>query len=234
MIVSWFSAGCSSAVATKMATKVDKIITIRIDDQHPDTLRFENDCAKWFGKEIESLRSRYSSVDAACRGASYISGPRGAACTRLLKRQVRILWEQEQTDPLTYVWGIDYTERHRADRIIESMPNQTHIFPLIDNKISKDEAHRIIKASGIKRPAMYDLGYRNNNCVGCVKGGMGYWNKIRADFPDVFASRARLERLIGASCINGVYLDELNPISGRNDPAIEDECGILCEIMALK
>lgn len=31
---------------------------------------------------------------------------------------------------------------------------------------------------------MYDLGYANNNCIGCVKGGIGYWNKIRIDFPE--------------------------------------------------
>ena len=32
---------------------------------------------------------------------------------------------------------------------------------------------------------MYDLGYPNNNCIGCIKGGMGYWNRIRKDFPDI-------------------------------------------------
>lgn len=58
---------------------------------------------------------------------------------------------------------------------------------------------------------MYDLGYPNNNCVGCVKGGMGYWNKIRVDFPEVFERRARQEREIGHSCIKGVFLDELDP-----------------------
>ena len=41
---------------------------------------------------------------------------------------------------------------------------------------------------------MYDMGYPNNNCIGCVKGGMGYWNHIRKDFPEVFDSRAKLER----------------------------------------
>ena len=55
---------------------------------------------------------------------------------------------------------------------------------------------------GIKRPIMYDLGYSNNNCIGCVKGGMGYWNKIREDFPEVFQARAKLEREIGRSCKN--------------------------------
>lgn len=77
---------------------------------------------------------------------------------------------------------------------------------------------------------MYDMGYQNNNCVGCVKGGMGYWNKIRVDFPDVFDRMAMLEREIGHSCIKGVFLDELDPGRGRADKEIMPECGIMCQI----
>jgi hypothetical protein len=77
---------------------------------------------------------------------------------------------------------------------------------------------------------MYDLGYANNNCVGCVKGGMGYWNKIRKDFPDVFAQRAKEEREIGHSCIKGTFLDELEPGRGRMEQEIMEDCGIACEL----
>ena len=62
---------------------------------------------------------------------------------------------------------------------------------------------------------MYDLGYPNNNCIGCVKGGMGYWNKIRVDFPEVFERRVRQERETGRSCIKGIFLDELEPDRGN-------------------
>ena len=75
---------------------------------------------------------------------------------------------------------------------------------------------------------MYDLGYQNNNCIGCVKGGMGYWNKIRQDFPEVFEQMAKLEREVGHSCINGVYLDELDPCRGRMEDEIMQDCGIMC------
>lgn len=84
---------------------------------------------------------------------------------------------------------------------------------------------------GIRRPIMYDLGYPNNNCIGCIKGGMGYWNKIRVDFPEVFEKRAKLERELGCSCINGLYLDELEPGRGRMDMEIFPECGIMCYLM---
>lgn len=55
--------------------------------------------------------------------------------------------------------------------------------------------------AGIEIPAMYKMGYNNNNCIGCVKGGMGYWNKIRKDFPEVFNRMAVIEREVGATCL---------------------------------
>ena len=75
---------------------------------------------------------------------------------------------------------------------------------------------------------MYDLGYPNNNCIGCVKGGMGYWNKIRVDFPEVFKKRAELEREIGHSCLNGVFLDELEPDRGNMNLEVFPDCSIMC------
>ena len=68
---------------------------------------------------------------------------------------------------------------------------------------------RIISEAGIELPAMYRLGYSNNNCVGCVKGGMGYWNKIRKDFPDIFQRTVELENKAGHSCIKGKFLKDL-------------------------
>jgi hypothetical protein len=54
--VAWFSAGVSSAVATKlMIDEIDQILYTHIDDQHPDTLRFVRDCESWFGKPVEIL-----------------------------------------------------------------------------------------------------------------------------------------------------------------------------------
>ncbi len=44
-MMSWFSAGVSSAAATKLMIKdIDHIIYIHIEDQHRDTLRFVKDC----------------------------------------------------------------------------------------------------------------------------------------------------------------------------------------------
>lgn len=231
MIVACFSAGVSSAVATKLAIeKVDHIIYQHIDDQHPDTMRFVRDCEGWFGKPITIQQSKYKSVENVCLAMRYVNGPDGAPCTKLLKRRERQQWEQATAffEHIDLVWGLDAEEKKRADNMVERVTGYKHVFPLIDNGITKETAHGMLREAGINRPAMYDLGYSNNNCIGCVKGGMGYWNKIRVDFPDVFKGRAEMERIIGGTCIKGVYLDELDPDRGRKTVAIP-ACFGTCE-----
>lgn len=231
MKVSWFSAGVSSFIACYLEKEtIDKIMYIHIDDQHEDTMRFLRDCEKVLDKKIEILQSPYKSVNNVIKTFRFINGPYGAKCTDILKKRVRKEWEYGKTD-LTYVWGYDISERHRAERLQEAFLEHKHLFPLIDRGLTKEDCHGLCSSLGIKRPKMYDLGYRNNNCIGCVKGGMGYWNKIRKDFPEVFAERARLEREIGASCINGVYLDELEPDRGRFDDEVLEECSIFCQMV---
>lgn len=233
MKVCWISAGVSSFIAGYLEREtIDKFIYIDIADQHPDSLRFIKDCEKALGKPIEILKSsEYNSVeDAICAAGAIKVMPIGfAPCTAWLKKRVRKQWEYEHRDyELTYVWGMDLNEKHRADRLCETMIEFDHVFPLIDRQLTKQDVHGMCKEIGIKRPAMYDLGYNNNNCIGCVKGGMGYWNKIRVDFPEVFESRAKLERKIGSSCLKECYLDELDPNRGRMSEEIMEECGIFC------
>jgi len=239
--IAWFSAGVSSAVATKLAIdQIDQIIYTHIDDQHLDTLRFVRECEEWFGKKVEIKQSPYKKVSDVLRAVRFLNSPGGAPCTNILKRRLRKEWEAENQffNWFNYVWGMDSNEAHRCEELRESMPQVEHIFPLIERGLTKEEAHKILKASGIKRPAMYNLGYQNNNCIGCVKGGMGYWNHIRVDFPEVFKERAELEREIGATFIHTekegrVYLDELDPERGRFDPPVVEECGIMCEMLAI-
>jgi 3'-phosphoadenosine 5'-phosphosulfate sulfotransferase (PAPS reductase)/FAD synthetase len=230
--VCWFSGGVSSFIACYLhKDSLDEIFYIHINDQHPDTLRFLHDCEKALGKKITIIQSdTYKWVEEVIKKTRYVNGPTGARCTQELKKKVRQEWEQMQEGEMVYVWGYDSAEQHRADRLREAMPEYEHIFPLIDGNLTKEEVHGMLQRLGIKRPAMYEMGYRNNNCIGCVKGGMGYWNKIRRDFPEVFEERAKLEREIGRSCIKGVFLDELDPYRGRIEDEVMEECGIMCEI----
>lgn len=224
-------------MAGYLAVDVDEWIYIDIDDQHPDSMRFIRDCEAAVGKAIRILRSKeYRCVEDCVRVYGGFKDARNgfAPCTGWLKKRVRKEWEQENSSyELTYVWGFDMQEKNRAEKIVEANPQAKHEFPLIEQNLSKEEVHGLFdRTFSFPRPVMYDMGYPNNNCIGCVKGGMGYWNRIRKDFPEVFESRAKLERTVGHSMLkekNGpVYLDELDPDRGNMNTEIFPECGIMC------
>jgi hypothetical protein len=233
-VVAWFSAGVSSAIATKLALAQYpdlEIVYIDIEDQHRDSLRFVADCEKWFERKITILKSPYRNVENVIRQFKYINGPQGARCTMILKKRVRQEWEMVNR-PTHYVWGMDSSkrERERAERLVEGMKNYIHIFPLIENNISKEQAHKMLSDYGIRRPITYDLGLPNNNCIPCVKGGMGYWQKIKELFPEKFNRMVELEELVGASCMK-TPLKDLKPGQGRKLKRIDvDDCGIFCEL----
>lgn len=227
MRVAWISAGVSSFLAAHYG-KPDRIVYIDVANQHPDSFRFLMDCQKHLDKPIEVLRDvrHGGSVDVVIEKYKYINGAGGAPCTMHLKKRVRQEWERQFDEPITYIWGMDADEEARAKRLDESSEFDNE-FPLIERGLDKASCHALLAEMGVKRPAMYDLGYPNNNCIGCVKGGMGYWNAIRRDFPAVFNRRARQEREIGHSCIKGVFLDELEPGRGRMDEVMP-ECSFAC------
>jgi len=232
--VVWLSAGISSFIAGYLVKDtVDEWIYIDVKDQHPDSMRFVHDCEKILGEKVTILRSQeYEDVEDVCRKTGFISTPYGAPCTGVLKKKVRKNWEQEFYKReghmnLCYVWGFDEKESKRADNMRLNFPEFTHEFPLIDKGLKKEDAHALSISLGLKRPIMYDLGFPNNNCIGCVKAGMYTWNLVRKNFPEVFEKRAKMERDLGHSCMNGLFLDELDPNAGRRGEVIP-ECSIFC------
>lgn len=239
MRVCWISAGVSSFIGGYLAQPIDKWIYIDIKDQHPDSLRFIKDIEKEIGQEIEILKStEYEDVQAAIEafGGFKSAYNNFALCTNWLKKRVRKKWEAEhEGTELTYIWGFDASETKRAERTVEANPQAEHEFPLIEKGLTKEEVHGFFNNNfNFSRPKMYELGYPNNNCIGCIKGGMGYWNRIRKDFPDVFEARAKLERKMGYSIPKECFLDELEPTRGNMKTEIFPDCGIMCYFAALE
>lgn len=238
-VLSWFSCGDASAVAAKLTVEKhgDRAEILYCDTfayEHPDNRRFFDDVQEWLGVEIKVLRSPdYSDIYDVFRRTRWLVGPAGARCTTELKKNVRKAYQRVDD---VHVFGFTADESHRVDRFWKENPELFAEFPLVEQGISKTDCHRIVRDAGIDLPAMYRLGYRNNNCIGCVKGQAGYWNKIRRDFPEVFWQMARTERELNAAInkryVNGerirVFLDELPPNAGRFDEEPDIECGVLC------
>jgi hypothetical protein len=242
-VVCWFSCGAASACATSLA--IDKgpsnvvaaYCASVLSAEHQDNIRFLADCKRWFGLPIEMLCSdRYRDPVDVWTRTGWLVGPKGARCSTELKKKVRQRFENLATD--LQVFGFTADEEKRAEEFRAHNPEIRAWFPLIDAGITKAECYEMIDAAGIKRPAMYDLGYRNNNCIGCVKGGQGYWNMIRRDFPSVFDSMAKLERTLDVAILKDrrggvrcrLFLDELEPGAGRYKSEPDISCGVTCQI----
>jgi hypothetical protein len=230
-LVCWFSCGAASAVATKLVLHENPVIVYtQVKEEHTDNQRFLEDCERWFDKEIIILKDDY--YDGSIFNVfetNYMRTPAGSPCTRNLKKRVREKFQQPND---IQVFGYTVDEQSRVDRFIDA--NNIHLrTPLIENHLTKGNCLAILKKVGIELPAMYKLGYNNNNCIGCVKGGMGYWNKIRIDFPDHFERMAELEKRKGYTCLkdkNGpVYLHNLDKNRGNYPKEPQIECGIFCE-----
>ena len=229
-VLVWFSCGAASACAAKLTLEQYPDAEILYCDtlayEHPDNRRFIADVEKWIGKEIKILKSeKYQDIFDVFDKTGWLVGVSGARCTQKLKRNVR---EQYQGVGDVHVFGFGVDELARLARFERDNPELYLLFPLRDAGMNKQDCLNMLMQAGIELPAMYKLGYKNNNCIGCVKGGKGYWNKIRVDFPDYFERMAKFERKINARIFNDVWLDELPLNVGRYESEFETECGVVC------
>lgn len=241
-IVCQFSCGAASAVATKMTlakfgnTHDVQIVNAFIAEEHPDSRRFLADCEVWLGREITVLRDQKhdSSTLNVFRARQFMKGPRGAPCTRILKRQLLDKWKQPGD---VMVLGYTQEEVQRLEDFRDRNPKRPVMAPLIEAGLGKEDCKAMILRAGIELPYMYRLGYQNANCIGCVKGGMGYFRAIREDFPEQFEQLAQVQDEIGP----GSWLFRKNEtgdrISLRNLPdgkADRNEelpsCSFFCEM----
>lgn len=216
-VLSWFSCGAASAVATKLACKKwrDKCTPVycnTLKSEHQDNLRFLKDIEQWVGVQIKIIGSeKYTTIDDVFEKTAYMSGPNGARCTTELKKVPRLRFQYAED---IHVFGFTANEQDRITEFEALNPELTLDWVLRDAGVTKQQCYQILVDAKIKLPEMYLSGYPNNNCPGCVKASSpGYWNKIRRDFPEVFARRAAQSRKIGCRLVRykreRIFLDEL-------------------------
>jgi len=234
-VISWFSCGAASAVATILAAiKYGQIEAVycRVVEEHEDNLRFIDDFTQVTGIPVKVIvdEKHQGSIYQVFTKRGFIKNQYGAPCTMILKKDMRKAYQQPND---VQVFGYTVEEQDRADRFIDSNNDVNDDFILIHNKVTKQDCYSHLTKLGLRLPVMYHLGYSNNNCIGCVKGGMGYWNKIRKDFPVQFNKMANMERFIGHAINKDdkgpVYLDELDPKRGRFKQDMPADCGFNCE-----
>lgn len=239
-IVCQFSCGAASAVATKLALAQYgnrcEVINAYLKNEHPDNRRFLSDCESWFGRPVTVLRDAKYDADIVqvFRRKRYMKGMAGAPCSLELKRKLLDAWKRPGD---TMVFGFTVEELDRFDDFRDRNPNRPAIAPLIEAGLSKDDCKAMVLRAGIALPLMYRLGYDNANCIGCVKGGEGYWRAIREDFPMQFEELAAVQEEIG----EGAYLfrnrktgeryglRDIPPGPARRNEALPS-CSFFCEL----
>lgn len=239
-IAVWFSCGVASAVAAKLTIEkygnTNKILIVNnpVVNEHYDNQRFLNDIEKWLNvKIIKAINSKFPSADIidVFDKIKYISGVAGASCTKHLKKEARYQFEKENNIDY-HVIGFTYDEIERHNRFIKFERN--NVLPvLIDAKLTKGRCFEIIQEANIKLPEIYNLGFPNANCIGCVKSqSPTYWNLVRKKFPDIFLQRAEQSRRLNVRLIKykgeRIFLDEL-PVNAKGGELKNYECGIFCD-----
>jgi len=132
------------------------------------------------------------------------------------------------------VFGYCADEQDRWDNFLDNNNEIQAEAPLIDACLTHDETLTIVRDAGIDLPAMYKLGYKHNNCIGCAKAsGAGYWNMIRRDFPVRFQEMAELSESVGARLTRykdkRIFLRELPEGYGNYSDEPEPQCGAFCD-----
>jgi 3'-phosphoadenosine 5'-phosphosulfate sulfotransferase (PAPS reductase)/FAD synthetase len=246
-VVCSFSCGAASFVATKLALDQYQdadvefhIVYADTGSEHPDNWRFLRDAERFLDYPVTILRSKvYRNIWETFESEGFIKQQRyGAICTTELKRKP-IMEFSKPGD--AWVIGFSLEEQHRLTRMTKDSYGKgdtVFLAPLIDRGLSHSDVKAVVLGWGIELPELYKLGYRTNNCIGCVKGGIGYWNKIRDDFPEIFERMAKIERRINFTILKDrrnqksvpLFLDELEQGHGRMSVE-EISCSEICHEM---
>jgi len=237
-VVVWLSCGAASAVAAKLACNEygDRCEVVYCDTmatEHHDNQRFFEDVENWIGKSITKIHSKlYEDVDDVFETTRYMAGIQGARCTLEMKKIPR--FDYQLPDDI-HIFGFTADETRRIDSFEKRNPELHTDHILLRNGLTKEDCFLYLRKAGIALPMMYELGYLNNNCLGCVKATSArYWNMIRRDFPEIFEKRAKLSRELGVKLTRfhrttRVYLDELPEDYMPAEPLENISCGPDCQ-----
>jgi len=241
-IAVWFSCGAASAVAAKLTlqkyqrTHIVRVVNNPVVEEDDDNRRFLRDVSDWLGVSIETCKNDnypLASAEDVWERRKGMAFPNGAPCTVELKKRARQQWEDRNSVDW-HVLGFTADERRRHERFV--MSERSNVLPvLIEAHVTKADCYRVLRQAGLELPRVYEQGYPNANCIGCVKAtSPTYWNHVRKMHPEVFTRRAEQSRALGARLVRvkneRIFLDELDKdTKGRPLKNMDFECGIFCE-----
>ena len=241
--ICWWSTGAASAVMcllTLRETPEAIIARCETNNEDPDNYRFEADMMRRLNRSVTLLKSEeYDNVWDVWQKERFMSGPKGAPCTREMKVAPRLAF-QHPTDIHVFGYTADAEDVSRFKRFQETYFELTVKAPLIDAGITKAASLAMIERMGVALPRSYAMGFGNANCLqtGCVKAtSPHYWSLYRHCFPELFARTAAYSREIGCRLtrINDVriFIDEIPADWPMTNPIVP-ACDFLCAIAEME
>jgi 3'-phosphoadenosine 5'-phosphosulfate sulfotransferase (PAPS reductase)/FAD synthetase len=177
-----FSGGAASSVVADIVAKKYPDTTILLfhdtKTEPKDNDRFRKDISNYINIPITN-DSDGRNIWQVFKDCGYLGNGRNTMCSRILKQERSLKFLKANPESILYI-GFTIDEWRRAQRTFARY--QKHgikvCFPLIDEKITKDECtHKIKDCWGIKLPKMYKWA-QHANCIPCVKGKKAYWGLI--------------------------------------------------------
>ncbi len=159
-----------------------------IEDE--DLYRFLDDQDRYFGITIERVaegRTPWQVMhDERC-----ITMQSMAPCSKILKRKTidKLIVQHYTPGTYTRVFGMDWTEMHRVERLTTTLAPEPVWFPLIEKPyVQKCDIADYLDSIGIAVPRLYKMGFSHNNCGGgCVKAGQAHWAHLYHTLPARYA-----------------------------------------------
>jgi hypothetical protein len=204
-----FSGGIGSWAAAKRVAERHGAadMTLLFTDtliEDADLYRFLDEAAANVGAPLERIADGRTPWQ-VFESERFLGNTRVDPCSRVLKRELADAWISERFTPdevIVYV-GVDWTERHRYDRMAPRKLPYRYEAPLLDPPLlHKADWLKRMHAERLRPPRLYDLGFPHNNCGGgCVKAGQGQFALLLRRLPSVYAewerNEERLRGLLG-------------------------------------
>lgn len=157
-----------------------------IEDE--DLYRFLNDTQTYLDAELVVLRDGRTPFQ-AMHDARCFTIKSTAPCSKQLKTVLINKWIEENYPGAVRVFGMDWTEINRMERLAKRYDPDPVWFPLNEAPyVAKEDIIAFLESVHIDPPRLYAMGFAHNNCGGgCVKAGQAHWAHLLKTMPERYA-----------------------------------------------
>lgn len=188
-----FSGGVSSyAAARRVIDKygTDDVILLFCDTliEDEDLYRFNRDSESALGIELTVIKDGRDPFQ-LFKDLRYLGNSTHGVCSLHLKRDLADNWIKSRFthDNCIQYFGLDYSEMHRIERLIDRKKPYEVDFPLLWKPVlTKEKMFEMVKWDNIKIPRLYKFLHHNNCGGGCVKAGISHWKDLWLNMPERF------------------------------------------------